>query len=242
MSNADSAESEFGVRGLGGNWCGPLSSPPRCDSRNSTPTLSTHRWVKQSQRVVLVGWWVGGQRSSLICPSHALITTSPKPCPLVGIDEYLQELRTSISFTSIQDVSRINASKAKVVIKDIVDTSKPTRTLHCRLDCLACECGVPKINEKPCAHVMKACDLHHVDVRSLLHDTDKFTTYSNQYDAAGEFEVPGSALSGNLEPDKTLLMPIAAPIKAGRPVSEMLLHATYHRRHLHLHRRCYLGT
>ena len=241
MSNADSAESEFGVRGLGGNWCGPLSSPPRCDSRNSTPTLSTHRWVKQSQRVVLVGWWVGGQRSSLIrsfARSHQNIAKALPP----RIDEDLQELRTSISFASIQDVHQINASKAKVVIKDIVDTSKPTRTLHCRLDCLACECGVPKINEKPCAHVMKACDLHHVDVRSLLHDTDKFTTYSNQYDAAGEFEVPGSALSGNLEPDKTLLIPIAAPIKAGRPVSEMLLHATYHRRHLHLHRRCYLGT
>ena len=119
MSNADSAESEFGVRGLGGNWCGPLSSPPRCDSRNSTPTLSTHRWVKQSQRVVLVGWWVGGQRSSLIrsfARSHQNIAKALPP----RIDEDLQELRTSISFASIQDVHQINASKAKVVIKDML--------------------------------------------------------------------------------------------------------------------------
>mmetsp|Transcript_59234 Transcript_59234/g.163557 ORF Transcript_59234/g.163557 Transcript_59234/m.163557 type:complete len:229 (-) Transcript_59234:323-1009(-) len=184
MNNADSAQSEFGVRGLGGN-------PPKLV--RALVESSQMRFEKQ----------------------HA-DTVNPQALP-PRIDEDLQELRTSISFTSIQDVSRINASKAKVVIKDMVDTSKPTRTLHCRLDRLACECGVPKIHEKPCAHVLKACDLHHVDVRSLLHDTDKFTTYINQYDAAGEFEVPGSALLDNLEPDKTLLMPVAAPIKAGRP-------------------------
>ena len=53
-----------------------------------------------------------------------------------------------------------------------------------------------------------------------IHSSSVFltSTYHSQ------FEVPGSALLDNLERDTTLLLPVAAPIKAGAPVSLGAVH------------------
>ena len=98
--------------------------------------------------------------------------------PRISADH--DELRSSSAYGCITKVRKINNSKAQLTLE--AGGGKPVRTLTCYFDSLQCECGVPKIDEKPCVHMLKACDDLGVDVRDVLHELDTYSHWQKQYD------------------------------------------------------------
>ena len=79
-----------------------------------------------------------------------------------------------------------------------------------------CSCGAPKIHDSPCVHALKAAEGAGVVLSSLLHSQDTAARWKEQYEAAGDFEIPDSAWMEECDLTATnLLMPLATPAPRG---------------------------
>lgn len=82
---------------------------------------------------------------------------------------------------------------------------------------------MPQVRAKLCACQGYAAPKFGVPVHSLVAEQDSLQRWQAQYsDPVGDYEVPGTAILEGFHHDKELLMPVAAPIKPGRPSEKVI--------------------
>jgi hypothetical protein len=92
-----------------------------------------------------------------------------------------------------------------------------------------CECYVLQVTGKICAHQAYAAPRFGVTLDSLVGEQDTLQRWQAQYsEAVGDYEVPGTAMLDRFEKDELLLVPVAAPIKPGRPSEKVTLPSSTH--------------
>ena len=130
-------------------------------------------------------------------------------------------------------MERIGPSPSLRIRVTTQDSSKPnapflTHTTH--LDSLSCECCVPQVRAKLCACQGYSAPKFGVPVHSLVAEQDSLQRWQAQYSepTVGDYKVPGTATLDRFTHDKELLMPVAAPIKPGRPSEKVIFSSPTH--------------
>lgn len=86
-----------------------------------------------------------------------------------------------------------------------------------------------QVTGKICAHQAYAAPRFGVTLDSLVGEQDTLQRWQAQYsEAVGDYEVPGTAMLDRFEKDELLLVPVAAPIKPGRPSEKVTLPSSTH--------------
>ena len=139
----------------------------------------------------------------------------------------------SKAWLDIQTVERIGPPPSLRIRVTTRDSSKPnapflTHTTH--LDSLSCECCVPQVQAKLCACQGYSAPKFGVPLHSLVHKQDSLQRWQAQYSepTVGDYKVPGTATLDRFTHDKELLMPVAAPIKPGRPSEKVIFSSPTH--------------